>query len=47
MYGFSHLTFQEYLSALAIADREDYIAYTQAQVPDPWWREVILLEAGT
>jgi formylglycine-generating enzyme required for sulfatase activity/energy-coupling factor transporter ATP-binding protein EcfA2 len=46
VYSFSHLTFQEYLAALAVADRGDYIAYTLARVPDPWWREVILLEAG-
>ena len=46
VYAFSHLTFQEYLAALAVADRDDYIAYTLARVPDPWWREVILLEAG-
>ena len=46
VYAFSHLTFQEYLAALAIADRQDFVAYTLARVPDPWWREVILLEAG-
>ncbi|MEZ4770338.1 MAG: NACHT domain-containing protein [Caldilineales bacterium] len=46
VYSFSHLTFQEYLAALAVADRSDFIAYTLARVPDPWWREVILLEAG-
>ncbi len=45
-YGFSHLTFQEYLTALAVACRDDYVAYTLDRVPDPWWREVILLEAG-
>jgi formylglycine-generating enzyme required for sulfatase activity/energy-coupling factor transporter ATP-binding protein EcfA2 len=46
VYSFSHLTFQEYLAALAVADRGDYIPYTLARVPDPWWREVILLETG-
>ncbi len=46
VYAFSHLTFQEYLAALAAAGRDDYVAYTLARVPDPWWREVILLEAG-
>jgi formylglycine-generating enzyme required for sulfatase activity/energy-coupling factor transporter ATP-binding protein EcfA2 len=46
VYAFSHLTFQEYLAALAVAGREDYIAYTLARAPDPWWREVILLESG-
>ena len=46
VYAFSHLTFQEYLAALAIATRDDYVAYTLPHVPDAWWREVILLEAG-
>ncbi len=45
-YRFSHLTFQEYLAARAVADREDYIEYTLARRHDPWWREVILLEVG-
>jgi len=46
VYGFSHLTFQEYLAALAMAARDDYVAYTLAYCGDPWWREAILLEAG-
>jgi formylglycine-generating enzyme required for sulfatase activity/energy-coupling factor transporter ATP-binding protein EcfA2 len=46
VYAFSHLTFQEYLTALAIAMRDDYAAYTLPRVRDAWWREVILLEAG-
>jgi hypothetical protein len=46
VYGFSHLTFQEYLAALAMAARDDYVAYTLARCSDPWWREAILLEAG-
>jgi formylglycine-generating enzyme required for sulfatase activity/energy-coupling factor transporter ATP-binding protein EcfA2 len=46
VYAFSHLTFQEYLAALAIATRDDYAAYTLPHVRDAWWREVILLEAG-
>ncbi|NCA69346.1 MAG: NACHT domain-containing protein [Sphingobacteriia bacterium] len=45
-YAFSHLTFQEYLAALAVAGREDYLEYTLARASDPWWREVILLEVG-
>jgi formylglycine-generating enzyme required for sulfatase activity/energy-coupling factor transporter ATP-binding protein EcfA2 len=45
-YAFSHLTFQEYLAALAIAGRDDYLEYSLARCPDPWWRETILLEAG-
>jgi formylglycine-generating enzyme required for sulfatase activity len=46
VYVFSHLTFQEYLAALALAARDDYVAYTLGRTADPWWREVILLEAG-
>jgi formylglycine-generating enzyme required for sulfatase activity/energy-coupling factor transporter ATP-binding protein EcfA2 len=45
-YAFSHLTFQEYLAALSIAGRDDYLKYSLARCPDPWWRETILLEAG-
>ena len=46
VYAFAHLTFQEYLAARAIADRDDYIDYTLQRLHDPWWREVILLEVG-
>ena len=46
VYRFSHLTFQEYLTAVEVAEREDYIAYTLAHAAEPFWREVILLEAG-
>ena len=47
VYGFSHLTFQEYLAACAVADLEDEnFSYTLERVGDSWWREVILLEAG-
>ncbi|MBN1874766.1 MAG: NACHT domain-containing protein, partial [Anaerolineae bacterium] len=46
IYRFSHLTFQEYLAALAVAGNDDYVAYTLQRCGDPWWREVILLEAG-
>jgi formylglycine-generating enzyme required for sulfatase activity/energy-coupling factor transporter ATP-binding protein EcfA2 len=45
-YAFSHLTFQEYLAALAIAGRDDYLNYSLRRCPDAWWRETILLEAG-
>ncbi len=45
-YAFSHLTFQEYLAALGIAGRDDYVDYTLRRNADEWWREVILLEAG-
>jgi formylglycine-generating enzyme required for sulfatase activity len=46
VYAFSHLTFQEYLAALAAANRDDYVAYLLARSGDDWWREVILLAAG-
>ena len=46
VYAFSHLTFQEYLAALAVAAEDDYVPYTLKRVPDRWWREVVLLEAG-
>jgi formylglycine-generating enzyme required for sulfatase activity len=46
IYRFSHLTFQEYLAALAIAGRDDYVTYTLERVVAPWWRETILLEVG-
>ncbi|MGI8425221.1 MAG: NACHT domain-containing protein [Actinomycetota bacterium] len=46
VYRFSHLTFQDYLAAVEIAEREDYIQYTLSRTADPFWREVILLEAG-
>ena len=46
VYGFAHLTFQEYLAARALADRADALAYTLKILPDAWWREVILLQAG-
>ena len=45
-FAFSHLTFQEYLAALAIAGRDDYWDYALRRRADPWWREVILLAAG-
>ncbi len=32
VYAFSHLTFQEYLAALAVAARDDYVAYTLTRV---------------
>ena len=46
VYRFSHLTFQEYLTAVEVAERDDYIAYTLVHTAEPFWREVILLEAG-
>jgi len=46
VYGFAHLTFQEYLAARAVAARGDVVDYVLKQLNDPWWREVILLAAG-
>ena len=46
VHRFSHLTFQEYLAAVEAAEREDYLDYTLQHSLDPFWREVILLEAG-
>ncbi|MCB8986114.1 MAG: SUMF1/EgtB/PvdO family nonheme iron enzyme, partial [Ardenticatenaceae bacterium] len=46
IYAFSHTTFQEYLTALAIAGQDDYVVYTLSRMADSWWREVVLLEAG-
>jgi len=46
IYRFSHLTFQEYLAALAMLARDDYVEYTLKYVPETWWREAILLEIG-
>jgi energy-coupling factor transporter ATP-binding protein EcfA2 len=43
-FSFAHLTFQEYLAARALGARADYIEYTLHCLPDPWWREVIVLE---
>jgi formylglycine-generating enzyme required for sulfatase activity len=46
VYAFSHLTFQEYLAAMAIAARDDYVEYVLRNSDKEWWREVILLTAG-
>jgi formylglycine-generating enzyme required for sulfatase activity/energy-coupling factor transporter ATP-binding protein EcfA2 len=47
LYGFLHLTFEEYLAARAIADLDtDPIATLMRHWPDPAWREVILLTLG-
>ena len=46
-YAFSHLTFQEYMTAGAVADLDgDHFRYTLERIGDSWWREVILLTAG-
>ena len=47
IYGFSHLTFQEYLTASYLIDRgEDGLEELLLHLRDPWWHEVILLYAG-
>ena len=46
VYSFAHLTFQEYLAARALADHKDALTFSVEKLPDPWWREVILLQAG-
>lgn len=46
VYGFSHLTFQEYLTAFELAASEEGIRELLAHHEDPWWHEVIALSAG-
>jgi HEAT repeat protein/energy-coupling factor transporter ATP-binding protein EcfA2 len=46
VFGFAHLSFQEYLAARAVADRDDYMEFILRHLHDPWWREVILLAVG-
>jgi hypothetical protein len=43
VFAFSHLTFQEYLTALACAPRSGELL---AHLGDPWWHEVIALACG-
>ena len=42
-YGFSHLTFQEYLAAMHIKENPDLLHTLTSAVELPWWRETILL----
>ncbi|MBI1311251.1 NACHT domain-containing protein [bacterium] len=44
-FAFSHLTFQEYLTALDWA-RKDDVTRLAEHAEDDWWHEVILLAAG-
>ena len=46
MFGFLHLSFQEYLAARAIADMDNYIEQTLTRLESTWWQEVVRLEAG-
>ncbi len=45
-YGFLHLTFEEYLAAGELEQREDRNDFIKAHLHDPRWREVILLTIG-
>jgi len=45
-WGFTHLTFQEYLAAVELRDNPDADEILVARRFDPWWREVTLLYAG-
>ena len=47
IYGFSHLTFQEYLTASHLIDRgEEGQEELLKHLHDPWWLEATLLYAG-
>lgn len=46
LYGFAHLIFQQYLAARALSERKDSLDITLKHLADPFWRDVILLEAG-
>lgn len=43
LIGFSHLTFQEYLAAIAINENAAYLVDLNNQLLNPTWREVIRL----
>lgn len=45
-YAFSHLTFQEYLTAKCIVDNQKVAQIVQDHLTDERWREVFLLMAG-
>jgi formylglycine-generating enzyme required for sulfatase activity len=50
-YGFIHLTFQEYLAAVAVAQQgqeeiDPVVEVFEAHLGDPSWREVLLLAVG-
>src|SRR5262249_37428962 len=47
IYGFLHLTFQEYLAGLSLlSDRDKAAAALLAKMGDPRWQEPILLALG-
>ncbi|MER5222171.1 NACHT domain-containing protein [Streptomyces flaveus] len=43
VYGFAHLTLQEYLAAAQLGTPRANIGVLTGNVDDPWWRETILL----
>jgi formylglycine-generating enzyme required for sulfatase activity len=50
-FGFIHLTFQEYLAAVGIADKgqtsvKPVVDYFSTHLPEPGWREVFMLAIG-
>jgi len=45
-YGFSHLTFQEYLCAREMVDNEGMRGLLLEKAGDEWWQEVTLLYVG-
>ena len=45
-YSFSHLTFQEYLTAKCIVDNQKIDTLVRSHITDERWREVFLLVAG-
>jgi formylglycine-generating enzyme required for sulfatase activity len=45
-YRFSHATFQEYLAAWCLGERVDPFQGMAGRAGDPWWKEVMLLEAA-
>ncbi|NMB89984.1 MAG: SUMF1/EgtB/PvdO family nonheme iron enzyme [Chloroflexi bacterium] len=46
LYQFTHLTFQEFLSARYIVDCQLKNEQLRPYITDPWWREVLLLTYG-
>ncbi|WP_164540369.1 NACHT domain-containing protein [Streptomyces abyssomicinicus] len=47
VYGFAHLTLQEYLAASQLGSSSGDLAVLTSVIEDPWWRETILLWAAT
>jgi HEAT repeat protein/DNA polymerase III delta prime subunit len=45
-YDFLHMSFQEYFTALELAEHEDGLDTFHLHLSDPWWEEPILLYAG-